>query len=276
MLMGIALLVAGVFFNPPPIFKSLLQTSGEVQADSEYEKPLLTGRTSNFKIVINVPATELRFFEDGELIRRIPVAVGQARYPTPIRKGDKITYIVWNPWWIPPESGWAEDAEVTPPGPHNPLGVVKMPLDNAVLLHGTDKPWSVGTPASHSCIRMYNEDARSLAWTLQANLTPYFDETLLEEYAANYSRTVHIYLSQPVPVEFIYEPIEIEDGELNLHRDLYWRVRNKKKALLDRLLQEGFSPEEIDMNKLEEVVQEWQQGKNKIQLSLKELTGKST
>lgn len=277
--MGFALLVVGVVFNPPPILskaKTKLLEQSNVYANlnkeaMQGEKALLSGRLPNFHIVINVPATELRLYEDNELLRRIPIAVGQARYPSPTQKLDKITRIEWNPWWIPPDSEWAKDDKPTPPGPANPLGVVKMPLSNAVLLHGTNKPWSIGNPASHACIRLFNEDAKSLAWLFQSNLTPKFDTALLETYAQQRWKTFSVPLPQPIPVQFIYETVEIEGREVRLHPDLYWKVRDKNGQLLNTLKSHGVAEEQIDMKRLKEIVQQWKQGKNKVTILLDDL-----
>lgn len=250
--MGIALLVGGVFFNPAKAV------------------PTLSGVLPNFKIVINIPATELRLFENGELLRRIPIAVGQGRFPTPVKE-DRLTTIVWNPWWLPPDSEWAKDDKPTPPGPNNPLGVVKMPLSNAILLHGTSKPSSIGTAASHACIRMFNDDARSLAWTFQSHLTAQFDETLLQGYAQKSWKTVNISLAKPVMVRFIYEVIELEGDQLTLHPDVYGRIANKKAALLNKLKSKGIHEEEIDFDNLNVVLQEWQKNSKRVAVFLSDL-----
>lgn len=277
-LMGIVLFAVGVVFNPPRILqKAFSQLSlntvaiAKANEPKEGEEALLTGEVPQFHIQINVPATELRLYEGDELLRRIPIAVGQARYPSPTSKQDKLTRIVWNPWWIPPKSDWAKDAKATPPGRGNPLGVVKMPLSNAVLIHGTNKPWSIGSPASHACIRMHNEDARNLAWTLQSSLTPYLDKGLLDEYAAKQWKTVNINLPQPIPVEFVYDTVEIEGDQIMLHRDLYGKVHNKKEVLLQKLADKGIYEEEINNKRFQEILKEWKRGRNQLTLNLKEL-----
>lgn len=252
MLMGVALLVSWVFLNP-------------VRA-----VPTLSGMMPNFKIVINIPATELRLFEDNELLRRIPIAVGQGQFPTPVKE-DHLTYIVWNPWWLPPDSDWAKGEKPTPPGPDNPLGVVKMPLSNAILLHGTSKPSSIGTAASHACIRMFNDDARSLAWTFQSHLTAHFDESLLEEYAQKSWKTVNISLAKSVSVRFIYEVIELEGDQLTLHPDVYHRLGNKKAALLGKLKLRGIHEDELDIDVLETVLREWQKNSKHVAIHLSDL-----
>jgi lipoprotein-anchoring transpeptidase ErfK/SrfK len=47
------------------------------------------------------------------------------------------------------------------PGPNNPLGPAKLRTDaggGLILLHGTNRPDSIGTNASHGCIRHQNAD----------------------------------------------------------------------------------------------------------------------
>ena len=93
------------------------------------------------------------------------MAVGQAGYGTPgglfrVRSKD------WNPAWHVPNSPWAGNlrGQTIPPGdPRNPLRVVFMSLGGAVGIHGTSEPWSIGTRASHGCIRMRAGDVRNLA-----------------------------------------------------------------------------------------------------------------
>jgi lipoprotein-anchoring transpeptidase ErfK/SrfK len=68
-----------------------------------------------------------------------------------------------NPWWYPPDSDWAKDAEPVPPGPSNPLGTRWMGLDREdVGIHGTPDSGSLGGFASHGCIRMYIPSAEKL------------------------------------------------------------------------------------------------------------------
>lgn len=275
MLVGIALLGVGVFFNPPPVLQEVADNfatpSPALAEDGEGKTSLLTGELPHFSIVVNIPALELRLFENNSLVKRIPIAVGQARFPTPANKLDYLSHVIWNPSWSPPDSNWAKGAEYTPPGPDNPLGVVKMPLSNAILLHGTNAESSIGTPASHACIRMYNDDARDLAWTLQSNLTPYFDTSLLESYKEHRWKTVAIDLHTSVPVQFIYEPVEINGDELSLHQDLYRRIRNIREMVFEKLGSKGISERDIDSARLDELIQEWKNGTEKVTVLLSEL-----
>lgn len=219
-LAGIGLLILGVIIYPQAF------SSGGSGLWADYP-PL--------NIVINVPATELRLYEGTELLRVFPIAVGQQAYPTPAGKTDAIKQIVWNPWWYPPKSEWAKDEKITPPGPDNPLGPVKMPLSDDLLMHGTNEERSIGTPASHACIRMLNEDATTLAWTLQSKLTSYLDPAWLKTYSKKTRQTFWVKLPREVPVTFIYEPMEIRGDQLWLYPDIYGKIKDKKGWLAQKL-----------------------------------------
>jgi lipoprotein-anchoring transpeptidase ErfK/SrfK len=61
-----------------------------------------------------------------------------------------------NPTWIPPDSPWAKGLEPIPPGDGNPLGTRWIGTSApGVGIHGTPADWSIGTHASHGCIRMH-------------------------------------------------------------------------------------------------------------------------
>ena len=50
-----------------------------------------------------------------------------------------------------------------PPGPNNPLGnhALSLGIHNLVI-HGTNRPYSIGKRSSHGCIRLYPEDIAQL------------------------------------------------------------------------------------------------------------------
>ena len=105
-------------------------------------------------IVIHRGSNKLNFYTGMKLRRTFGVATGQSRYPTPL--GSFEIVVKWrNPWWYPPQSDWAQDAEPIPPGPGNPLGTRWMGISSpAVGIHGTPDPASIGYSVSHGCIRM--------------------------------------------------------------------------------------------------------------------------
>ena len=91
---------------------------------------------------------------DDRLLKTYSVAVGMVAYPTPTGVFRIITKQK-NPTWNPPDSAWAAGMGPVPPGPANPLGTRWMGLNSpGIGIHGTPAPSSIGTAASHGCIRM--------------------------------------------------------------------------------------------------------------------------
>ena len=94
------------------------------------------------------------------------VAVGQPDFPTPL--GMWLIHVkVENPAWKMPDSAWVADenkGKIIPGGdPANPLKARWMGITNdGVGIHGTDNITSIGTHASHGCIRMSITDVIEL------------------------------------------------------------------------------------------------------------------
>lgn len=97
---------------------------------------------------------------NGERVAVFPLAMGMPGWATPLGH----TYVeakrVW-PTWYPPS--WAGISGPVGPGRSNPLGPRAMNLapggyDTGIRIHGTNNPRSIGTYASHGCIRMYPKD----------------------------------------------------------------------------------------------------------------------
>lgn len=112
-------------------------------------------------IIIERNAYRLTLWRAGTR-RTFGVAVGQAAYPTPSGTFSIVSKQV-NPTWFPPSSPWAAGLGPVPPGVSNPLGTRWMGTSApAIGIHGTPVPGSIGTAASHGCIRMRISDAEYL------------------------------------------------------------------------------------------------------------------
>lgn len=123
-----------------------------------------SGLVRPLELVVDVSDRTLTVQQGDEVLRTYTVAVGRERYPTP-RGEFHIRRIVWNPRWVPPNTGWARGKRAAEPGdPNNPMGRVKLFFrEPDYYVHGTNNEESLGTAASHGCVRMANEDAISLA-----------------------------------------------------------------------------------------------------------------
>jgi lipoprotein-anchoring transpeptidase ErfK/SrfK len=116
-------------------------------------------------ITINRSSFELRLWKNLELVETYPIAVGQVGLETPAG-----LYHVQNkavdPAWTMPYSDWVapEDRGKVIPGgvPENPLKARWLGIYAGAGIHGTDATYSLGTAASHGCIRMAIPDVIEL------------------------------------------------------------------------------------------------------------------
>ena len=114
------------------------------------------------RIVVDISQLRLYLYLKGKLFKSFPVATGQPAYPTPTGSY-AITSMIKDPTWLPPNSDWAKNAKPIPPGALNPLGTRWMGTSApGVGIHGTPEDYSIGTYASHGCIRMHIWDAETL------------------------------------------------------------------------------------------------------------------
>lgn len=227
-------------------------TPEETETISPFENDAYIGP----KILINAAARKLRLYEGSRLLKEYDIAVGSPRYPTPL--GERLMkQVIWNPWWLPPDSGWAKGAKDTPPGPNNPLGPVKMDLGEAILVHGTNKPGSVGFAASHGCMRMRNEEAKELAHFIQERYTSKSDPALFAEYAKNNRTSYYVKLNDPIPVKIIYDTVELVDGRLQIYGDFYGKAAKAGKQsdlIKSELKAAGYNLAKLSEDELKEAL----------------------
>ena len=196
-------------------------------------------QTRQLRLDLNIPALELVVYEGDRPIRAMPVAVGQVGHETPT--GDfLVTHAEWNPWWRPPAREWAKDEKITPPGPENPMGKVKIFFSPLYYLHGTPEHESIGTPASHGCVRLRNADAVALARLLHERAGGSLPAATLQRILRRYRPTVVDRFRRPVPLRIRYDVAEVRDGELVLYPDLYRWGRLHAEAVYQALLAAGY------------------------------------
>lgn len=120
------------------------------------------GTTST--ITINVGTNTLNLYKGLKVVKSYPVATARAGFTTP-RGTWKIMDKIVNPTWTnPAPGGWGSGMPAfIGPGPGNPLGTRALALNApGILIHGTFSEGSVGTYASHGCIRMHIADSVDL------------------------------------------------------------------------------------------------------------------
>ncbi len=123
--------------------------------DSAAMAPAAT--VSDMRLEVDLKARKLNVFKGGTQVASHSVAVGSERWPT--QTGDwKITQVVFNPDWVPPDESWAEEREPRESGdPKNPLGRIQLVYDPPRSIHGTNDPTSIGKAVSHGSIRVTNQ-----------------------------------------------------------------------------------------------------------------------
>lgn len=123
-------------------------------------------------IVVNIATMRLFQFKgdaDSLVVSTYPVGVGTKERPTPTGQMHVARKATRPTWHVP--ASIAEDhrkkgdplpAKV-PPGPENPLGESALYLSKAgYLIHGTNKPASIGLNATNGCLRLYPENVKVL------------------------------------------------------------------------------------------------------------------
>jgi L,D-transpeptidase catalytic domain len=115
-------------------------------------------------ITIDRDHFRLRLFKRLKFVKGYGVAVGQPAYPTPTGLFAVQSKQV-NPTWTAPNSPWAGEMagqQVSGGAANNPLKARWIGVAGSVGIHGTGERWSIGTRASHGCIRMTVPDVIDL------------------------------------------------------------------------------------------------------------------
>jgi L,D-transpeptidase ErfK/SrfK len=113
------------------------------------------------RLELNLSQRQVTFFRANQPIKSYPVAIGRPGWETPTGTF-KLETMYRNPKWINPFTG-----ELIPGGDtDNPLGRRWMGFwtdgHNWAGFHGTNSVTSIGTAASHGCVRMFEKDIEEL------------------------------------------------------------------------------------------------------------------
>jgi hypothetical protein len=228
---------------------------------------------SGLSLALNLPAFRLDVRTARGTVRSYTVAIGSRRYPTP-RGRYEVTSVEMNPWWHPPDSEWARDEKITPPGPTNPMGRAKLNFHALYFFHGTPAASSLGSAASHGCVRMANGDAQELARIVLAAARPDVPPEAIAAAEADPRRTRHYVLHAPVPVEIVYRTAEVRDGALELHPDVYrLESTTPRSRALAALAEMGYGEGRVDAAVLDSVVAAGRRGHARVELARLVLAG---
>ena len=146
------------------ILGALKRQAVTVDIPVEPVEPSVTAASLGRTIVVDLSDNTLTLYGGLKIEKEFPVATAMPGYTTPVGTW-KVVNKVENPtWYNPAPTTWgAGEPLVIPPGPGNPLGTRALYLSAPdIRIHGTYASSSIGTHASHGCIRMYISDSEEL------------------------------------------------------------------------------------------------------------------
>jgi lipoprotein-anchoring transpeptidase ErfK/SrfK len=122
-------------------------------------------KTMATKLVLNLKERRVYAYNEDKVLMSYPVAVGKKGWETPTGNF-KVTQMIKDPVWQNPWNG-----KIVPASPKGPIGERWIGFwsdgKNTIGFHGTPTLKSLGTAASHGCVRMRNEDVKVLFEVVQ-------------------------------------------------------------------------------------------------------------
>lgn len=123
-------------------WERLMNLSGDPSLSVFTDKP--QENKKRLLIVIDIATRRLTLYENDKVVKEFPVAVGKSKTPSPLGE-----------WKIVHKSlNWGNGFGTRWMGLNVPWGIYGI--------HGTNKPGSIGSYASHGCIRMFNQQVEEL------------------------------------------------------------------------------------------------------------------
>jgi murein L,D-transpeptidase YcbB/YkuD len=254
----------------------LLRTLGALALAALVSAPVAAQETSGLqeapvlRIDLNIPSNRLVVYEGDRVVKSYGVSVGKPGYDTPV--GDyTLDHAEWNPWWRPPPGReWTRGREITPPGPNNPMGRVKLFFAPLYFIHGTTEAESIGAPASHGCVRMTNKDVIELARLVHERAAPGVTPREIDRILAQPRNTRTVRFQKPVEVVIRYEPIVVENGELRIYPDIYRYNRIHGEGVVQALMGAGYSVDGLDRKAVNELLARAARQKGTFRISVVE------
>ncbi len=113
------------------------------QQDKQKENSIVANQ-QDIRIVINLYSRRLLVYKDDQIWKNYPIAIGKPTTKSPVGE-----------WAIINKSkSWGGGFGTRWLGLNVPWG--------SYGIHGTNKPWSIGSAASHGCIRLHNQHVEEL------------------------------------------------------------------------------------------------------------------
>lgn len=203
-------------FNADP-----LQTANEFDTWSQtVDKATRAAWDSGYRhvVVVNIPSFTLHAIDlwTGETVLESRVIIGLPSRKTP-RFNTNIVGLKYNPDWSPPPSLLARGRHYMPPGPANPLGMLRFSTDNAshIYLHDTDEHElfeETNRARSSGCIRV--QRWRELAALISGQTEEDIDDKVSTR--RTYNETI-----EPTLVVISYSLVDVVANSAGRYVDVY-------------------------------------------------------
>jgi hypothetical protein len=121
---------------------------------------------------------------------------------------------------------------------------VKLFFTNLYYIHGTPDEKSIGSAASHGCVRMRNADVIALARLLHERgaAAPSLNiDNILKGRNTSTAR-----FRQTIPLTIRYDPIVVDGSDIRIYPDLYARSAVHPEAVYQALLAAGYDVGSVD------------------------------
>lgn len=143
---------------------ALAGTEPKITLPVQHIKPKVSDAELGTTVVVRIDENRLYLYRGFKQIRTYPVATAMPGFTTPVGEWTIVDKQENPTWHNPAPDGWGAGEPATiPPGPNNPLGTRALYLDAPdIRIHGTPATYSIGTYASHGCIRMTIADSEAL------------------------------------------------------------------------------------------------------------------
>lgn len=146
------------------ILRALEQRGLSVTMPVKTLLPAVTEADLGYTLVVRLSENMLYVYNGLKVDRKYPVATGAPGYPTPEGSFQVIDKAENPSWTNPAPDGWGADLpRFIPGGAGGPLGTRALYLDApGIRIHGTYDLGSIGSYASHGCIRMTIAESEEL------------------------------------------------------------------------------------------------------------------
>jgi murein L,D-transpeptidase YcbB/YkuD len=227
---------------------ALLATGGMFPATASAQR-------GELRLDLNIPTQQIVLYEGEREIKRYRVSVGKRGHETPLGTY-RIGSAEWNPSWTPPNSAWARDARPAAPGAsNNPMGRVKLHFAPLYFIHGTNDVRNLGSPASHGCVRMHNDDVVELATILHERAQANVAASAIPAILRNRTVTRRASFERPVQLTIRYDPVVVVGDELRIYPDIYRRNRLHVEGVYQALIAAGYDASAVDRAAVQRLVQ---------------------